>query len=203
MIVIGLTGPSGSGKGACDAIFDSLGIPYIDTDKVYHDLLVPHSPCTVELRLAFGDDILTADASIDRKKLAKIVFSDQSGESAKRLNAITHKYVIQETNSLLDVYRKQDKIAVVIDAPLLIEANMHTGCDFCIGVLADKELRLHRIMSRDGLDENAAQMRLDAQKEDAFYSSNTKYTVVNNGDLSALREALIGILRTEGIPLEA
>lgn len=203
MIVIGLTGPSGSGKGTCDAIFDSLGIPYIDTDKVYHGLLSPHSPCTNELCLAFGNEILTPEGFVDRKALAKIVFSDKSGEATKHLNAITHKYVIEETNRLLDGYRKHEKIAAVIDAPLLIEANMHKGCDFSVSVLANKELRLTRIMERDGLDEQAARMRLDAQKEDEFYSLNTKYTVVNNGDLSALREALIRILRTEGISVEA
>ena len=80
MIVIGLTGPSGSGKGYCDAIFASLGIPYIDTDKIYHGLLVPHSPCTNELTLTFGKEILTQDGFVDRKKLAKIVFSEPSGE---------------------------------------------------------------------------------------------------------------------------
>lgn len=203
MIVIGLTGPSGSGKGACDAIFDSLGIPYIDTDKVYHGLLIPHSPCTSELCLAFGNEILTPDGFVDRKALAKIVFSDKSGDATKRLNTITHKYVIEETNGLLDGYRKQERIAAVIDAPLLIEANMHKGCDFCISILADKEIRLARIMERDGLDASAARMRLNAQKQDEFYSSNTQYTLENNGDLASLKEALIRILRTEGIPVEA
>lgn len=202
MIVIGLTGPSGSGKGACDAIFRSLDIPYIDTDEVYHELLVPNSPCTNELCLAFGSGILTPDGHVDRRTLAKVVFSDKSGELTNRLNAITHKYVIDETNRLLDDYRKQERIAAVIDAPLLIEANMHKGCDFCISVLADKEIRLARIMERDGLNESAARMRLNAQKQDEFYSSNTKYTVENNGDLTALKEALIRILRTEGIPVE-
>ena len=202
MIVIGLTGPSGSGKGACDAIFGSLGIPYIDTDEVYHWLLMPHSPCTDELCLAFGCEILTPDGHVDRRTLAKVVFSDKSGILTERLNAITHKYVIEETERFLDGYRKQERIAAVIDAPLLIEANMHQRCDFCISVLADKKIRLARIMERDGLDESAARMRLNAQKQDEFYSSNTKYTVKNNGDLTKLKEALMRILRTEGIPVE-
>lgn len=203
MIVIGLTGPSGSGKGACDSVFDSLGIPCIDTDKVYHDLLVPHSPCVNELSLAFGKDILTSEGYIDRKALAKIVFSDGSEERASLLNSITHKYVIEKTNRLLDTFREQNKVAAVIDAPLLIEANMHKICDFCISVLADRSIRLSRIMERDGLDEMAARMRLDAQKDDSFYSSATKYTVFNNGDLESLRKELVQILHAEGISVYA
>ena len=202
MIVIGLTGPSGAGKGYCDAIFQSFGIPYIDTDKVYHDLLAPKSPCTNELRLAFGNDILTQDGAIDRKELAKIVFSDPSGNLLKRLNSISHKYVIEETNRLLDIYRRQSKTAAVIDAPLLIEAEIHKNCDFTISILADKDVRLARIMERDGLDQAAAHMRLNAQKEDDFYSSQTKYTIQNNADASHLKNELISILNVEGVPFE-
>ena len=203
MIVIGLTGPSGSGKGYCDGIFASLGIPYIDTDEVYHGLLVPHSPCTEELALTFGKEILTEDGAIDRKKLAKTVFSDPSGELLNRLNTITHKYVIEKTDCILDAFRKENRVAAVIDAPLLIEANMHKICDFCISILADKEGRLARIMARDGLDEAAARMRLDSQKEDAFYSSATKYTVLNNGDASSLEAELIRILEMENVDVSA
>ena len=203
MIVIGLTGPSGAGKGCCDAIFASLGIPYIDTDEVYHSLLVPKSPCTDELALTFGKDILTSEGAVDRKKLGKIVFSDDAVELLIRLNTITHKYVIEETNRRLDAYRKDGKTAAVIDAPLLIEANMHENCDFCISILADKETRLARIMARDGLDEEAARMRLDSQKEDSFYSSTTEYTIVNDSDASALKKALVKILKAEKVDVDA
>ena len=203
MIIIGLTGPSGAGKGLCSAYLQAHGIPCIDTDRVYHDLLTPSSPCTNELALAFGQEILAPDGTVDRKVLGRIVFSDGTGGSAKRLNRIAHKYVIEETWRILALYKAEGKAAAVIDAPLLIEAELDQKCDFCICVLADKDVRLARIMERDGIDVEVASLRLSAQKEDSFYSSACKYTLYNNGNENALYAALLQIFETEEIPLEA
>ncbi len=201
MRIIGLTGPSGSGKGALGEIFETVGIPCIDTDKVYHELLIPPSACVNELVNKFGDIVLR-DGLIDRKKLAEIVFSDKSGKLQKKLNAITHKYVIKQTWEILAEYEKQGKTATVIDAPLLIEAGIDKKCDFNICVLADKELRKMRIIKRDCLSEEAAEMRLAAQKTDEFYISATNYALYNNGNLDSLRDSLLGILKTEGLAIE-
>lgn len=203
MHIIGLTGPSGSGKGVIGAIFESLGIPSIDTDKIYHSLLSPPSACVDELVEAFGKKIVSHTNGIDRKILADLVFSDQTGKRQQLLNAITHKYVIQETKQLLKHYRAAGKIAAVIDAPLLIEAHMDTDCDINICVLADRDIRLSRIMARDGLSEEAAQMRLNAQKPDEFYIQATDYVLYNNGSEELLRPKLLTILKEEGVLREA
>ena len=98
MKVLGLTGPTGAGKGTVAAVFAELyGIPSIDTDAVYHELLIPPSPCLDELVTAFGAEILRRDGTLDRPALSRIVFSDLSGEKQKLLNGITHKYVLDET----------------------------------------------------------------------------------------------------------
>ncbi len=201
MRIIGLTGPSGSGKGALGEIFASVDIPSIDTDKVYHELLLPPSACFDELVGEFGTSIL-CDGHIDRKTLANIVFSDTTSTLQNKLNAIAHKYVIEKTWQILAEYEKQGKIATVIDAPLLIEAGIDKKCDFNICVLADKELRKMRIIKRDCLSEEAAEMRLAAQKTDEFYISATNYALYNNGNLDSLRDSLLDILKTEGISVE-
>ena len=136
MKIIGLTGPSGAGKGALAAQFAARGVPIIDADCVYHELLVPPSPCLDALAEEFGDCILTKDKTLDRAALAALVFSDEPSASSRRitLNRITHRYVIEKTNELLSEYKSQGCAAAVIDAPLLIEAGMNTVCDTVIAV---------------------------------------------------------------------
>ncbi len=201
MRIIGLTGPSGSGKGFLSAILESVGIPCIDTDKVYHELLLPPSACADELVKTFGKKILIS-GQIDRKVLAHIVFSDTSGTLQQNLNSITHKYVIEKTWQTLAEYEKQGKCAAVIDAPLLIEAGIDKKCDFNICVLADEQLRKKRIINRDNLSEEDAEMRLSAQKPNEFYIAATNYVLYNNGSIESLRTSLFDILRKEGVALE-
>ncbi len=199
MKIIGLTGPSGAGKGLCGEYFRSIGIPCIDTDKVYHDLLLPPSACAKELAARFGQDILREDKTVDRKRLATIVFSDESGRSAADLNAISHKYVKEETLSLLADFRAKGKRAAVVDAPLLFEAEFDKFCDFSIAILAKRELRLSRIMERDSLSREKANERLSAQKSDDFYISRADYTLCNDGEIDKLYPFLLAILNKENV----
>ena len=109
MKIIGLTGPSGAGKGFCYGFFSKYDVPCIDTDDIYHKLLIPPSACVNELVEHFGDIILNDLGEINRKLLAKIVFSEQSGEKLELLNSITHKYVLGKTKELIEDYKKQDE----------------------------------------------------------------------------------------------
>ena len=199
MKIIGLTGPSGSGKGLCCEYFRSIGIPCIDTDQVYHDLLLPPSECAKELVSRFGHNILKEDQSIDRKKLAAIVFSDTSGKAVEDLNHISHKYVKDKTLALLDQFKEQQNDAAVVDAPLLFEAEFDKFCDFSIAVLADREKRLERIMMRDMLSTETANARLSAQKNDDFYICQANHILYNNGEREDVYASLADILRGENI----
>lgn len=185
--IIGLTGPSGSGKGWVCSILSGAGIPSVDTDAVYHALLCPPSHCLDELRDGFGDSIIKPDGTLDRRALADIVFSDS--HRLEQLNTITHKYILERTNVLLEQFAAQGFPAAVIDAPALFEAGWGDKCDLVIAVLADRETRLRRIIARDGLPREAAEQRLQAQPCDSFYTSRAKYTVLNNGDHDAELEA--------------
>ena len=196
MKVIGLTGPSGVGKGWVCQYLSQFNIPSIDTDAVYHKLLVPPSPCLNELVTTFGQQILS-NGNLNRAALATIVFSDP--QKLKQLNTITHKYILARTDVLLSTYREKGHPAAIVDAPALFESGYNVNCDFVITVLADKELRLKRIIKRDGISAQAAEKRLNAQKPDEFYSSRAKYTVVNNGDDTTLNQELLSILTKEGL----
>lgn len=199
MKIIGLTGPSGSGKSCCAQILAPLGIPTVDADLVYHGLINEYSPCVEELVKEFGEQILNDDRSINRKALGEIVFSDKSRKKASRLNQITHKFVKDETLRLIESYRKNDPPALLIDAPLLFEAEFDRFCDFCIAILAPKPLRKARIIARDTLSEEQAEARLSAQQPDAYYRERANYTIINDSDSESMTRRLKEILEEEKI----
>ncbi len=191
-LVIGLTGGSGAGKGALAACFAKRGAHIIDADRVYHDLLLPPSACLDALCKAFGSEILAADGSLDRKKLAAIVFSDS--ERLERLNKIAHTYVMEEIRRQLAVLQKEDCPIAVIDAPQLFEAGAEQDCHIVVSVIADREIRLSRIMTRDGIGREQAEARIHAQHDDAFFRLHSHFIVCNNGDPAALQEEADKIL---------
>ncbi len=199
MLIIGITGPSGSGKGAASSYLYSKGAKIIDADAVYHSLITPPSPCIDELVSAFGKGILLEDGGIDRKSLSKLVFGDENKEKLSLLNKITHKYVIERINETLADYESAGAVACVIDAPLLIEAGIHKDCGVTVAVLANKDTRIERIMQRDGIDRSAAEIRVNSQKPDEFYKDNSHETVYNDGDLASLAQNIESILEKRRI----
>ena len=198
MIIIGLTGPSGSGKTTLCDIAKSMGIESIDADKVYHALLIPPSPCLDEIVENFGDGVLLTNGMLDRATLGSIVFGDESGEKLSLLNEITHKYVKGRFRELLCDLEAAGKKAVIVDAPTLFESGFDSECTFTIAMIADGSLRRERIMSRDSLSAERAELRLSAQKPDEFFTSRADYTLYNDGERDALAEAFAGILKERG-----
>lgn len=187
MTVFGLTGPSGAGKGALAAAFAVYDVPHLDTDAIYHDLLIPPSACLDALVAEFGAGILAPDGTLDRRALAAIVFApDAPDGTLETLNRITHAFILAETRRLIEAARGADKPAVLVDAPLLYESGFDAACDRVIAVLAPRRLRLNRILARDGISPIAAAARMDAQQSDDFYAVRADYVVFNGGNMAAL-----------------
>lgn len=187
MIVIGLTGQSGAGKGTVASILSEHGFPHIDCDKVYHSLLTAGTDCTVELSRVFGDSILTRDGSVDRKKLGAVVFTGEGHEKRlEALNRITHKYVLDECRKILDVYRNRQVKAAVVDAPTLFESGFDSECDIILAVTAPQETRLARITERDGISREKALARFNAQHSEEFFREHADYMINNSSDRASL-----------------
>ena len=199
MVTIGLTGPSGAGKGAVSTIMNRYGIRVIDADKVYHDIISAPSQCLDELALNFGSGILAPNGSLDRSALSAVVFADNGKDKLELLNSITHKYVVDDIRSRIYCTCSVMPTACVIDAPLLIEAGLVRDCLFTIAVLADKEIRASRIALRDKISEQRAMARINAQKPDEFYIENCDYVIYNNGDIAQLNAAVLKILTDRSI----
>jgi dephospho-CoA kinase len=197
MLVIGLTGPTGAGKGAVANIFAQYGIPVINADRVYHELITPPSSCLQELVEAFGKQILLADGSLDRRALGGIVFNDPAAR--ERLNSITHRYVMEEVKGQMERLRREGVPVAVFDAPQLFEAGAHKACGAVVSVLAERGLRLERIIARDNLSAEAAMRRILAQKSDEFFKTHSDYIIENNGNIELLAPQIHRILVELGV----
>ena len=203
MLTIGLTGPSGAGKGTVASLFARYGVPSIDTDAVYHDLLVPPSACLDELTARFGEAILSDQGTLDRKALAAVVFAPGHEQDLADLNRMTHRHVLCEVRRLLAIYKAEGKSAVLVDAPQLFESGFDTECDFVLAVIASREARMSRIMARDGLDKARATARLDAAKPDSFFREYANAVICNQGAVEDMDAEVRKLLSAWEVPYEA
>lgn len=179
---IGITGPTGAGKTTVLKALESLGVGILDADAVYYDLLSGSDGMKKQLRERFGDGILDNSGAIDRKKLGSIVFADPA--ALLDLNRITHKYVGEELGRREALAAAAGVKAVAIDAIALIESGLGKSCDAVVCVLAPAEVRIRRIMARDGIPEEYARSRVEAQKPDSFYRENSDLVLENDGSVS-------------------
>lgn len=196
--IIGVTGGSGAGKGEVSSCFLSAGIKSLDTDKVSRSVCEIGKPCLDELVAKFGSEIIRGDGTLDRRELAHIVFNETDDtlrlENLAELNRITHHYIIDEIYQWLESRADAGDTLAVIDAPMLFESGFNKHCDYIIGVIADPEVRIRRIMSRDGITRDSAQKRLASQKNDEFFIQNCDFIVHNNGGLEGLEGQVNSIL---------
>ena len=177
MIVLGITGPTGAGKTTLLHEVEKLGGGVIDCDAVYHELLKSDTTLQNRLEQAFGP-LRDQAGAIDRKKLGAVVFHDP--EKLETLNAIAWEAVVARTGELAEAYREQGRALVAIDAIALLECPIKELCQLKIAVLAPREVRVRRIMAREGISEDYAWARVKAQKPDEYFIQNCDYTLIND-----------------------
>lgn len=198
MTVIGLTGGSGAGKGEVSQCFLLRGIKVLDTDKVSRKVCEKGTPCLTELVRYFGQIILREDGTLDRHRLADLVFCEPDEEkkanNLSALNRITHKYILEYIATWLEEREKEGCTAAVVDAPQIFESGYNKHCDYVIGVIADEEVRVRRIISRDTIKREMAVKRISSQKSNQFFMENCDFIVYNNAGLEALGGQVENIL---------
>ena len=198
--IIGITGRSGAGKGVACEIFRKHGIPAIDTDAVYHEILSAKGACTDELSATFGSEILDQNGLVERKKLAARVFGQENTPSLLHsLNGITHKYIMAKTRDIVQVHRQNGVRAVLIDAPQLFEAGVEKECDLTLGVIAPDALCVERIMARDGISRENAEKRLAAQHDNSYFRRHCTAVVENSASKADLEAQICQFLADFGV----
>ena len=175
MKIIGLTGPTGAGKSTVSKMLQDNGFFVADGDAVAREIVEKGSPVLEKLVDVFSKDILSSDGNLIRSELAKRAFKDE--ESLALLNSITHPEI---DRIIFDrINNAEGCKGAIIDAAALIESKIADKCDILCVVTAPKEIRLQRVMERDGISEEAAKTRMSAQKEDSFYTEKADI-VINN-----------------------
>lgn len=178
MTVIGITGGTGSGKTTALHCLEALGALVIDCDEVYHALLSENGEMLAEICGSFPEAVV--DGAFDRKALGAAVFG--SAAALERLNAITHRYVSERVRSMLREHAMNGGTLAAVDAIELISSGLAARCDATVGVVADRETRIRRIMERDGISRPYAESRVDAQHGEEYFRRGCDHILENNSD---------------------
>lgn len=173
-MVIGITGGSGAGKSTVSKYLEKKGWFVIDADEIAHRLMVPGSNVLEQISLRFGKQFLNQDGSLNRKKLGNVVFSNP--KALADLNQITHHVIIQEINRM-----SAGKSNVVIDAAILLETGLKDLCEHTIFISCPEQIRIERIMQREGIGEEYARKRISAQKNEDYFRQRCDFEIVNDG----------------------
>lgn len=151
---------------------EKLGGAVIDCDAVYHEMLESDTALQDRLESTFGP-LRDASGRIDRKKLGTIVFKDP--DKLKQLNNVVTIWVCSRVFQLVDQYRQEGRTLIAVDAISLQESQLWTICDVTVAVLAPPEVRVRRIMAREGISEEYAWSRVKAQKPDDYFVHGNDY----------------------------
>lgn len=192
MKIIGLTGGIASGKSTVSAYLKSKGIPVIDADIEAKKVLDIGSEAYFDLINTFSDSILNEDKTVNRKKLAAIVFKDK--KLVARLNDITHPRVVERTKTILAELAAKNIPIAVIDAPLLIEAGLNSIADEIWVVHTSPELQIERAMQRDNSTREQVTNKMDNQLSFEEKLKYADHVITNDGTLEQLYAQVDGIL---------
>jgi len=181
---VGLTGGIASGKSTVGRLFRELGATVVDADQVAREVVERGSEGLAEIVTAFGNDVLAADGTLDRKRLATIVFGDDAAR--KRLEGITHPRIFARSMQVMAAAAARGERLAIYEATLLVENGSYKMLQALVVVAASEATQIRRVAERDGIDETAARQRIAAQSPLEAKLAVADYVIWNDGDLDAL-----------------
>ena len=190
-MILGITGGTGCGKTTLLQLIRQRGGLVLDCDEIYHQLLISDRALLEALHQRFP--LAFSDGSLDRKKLGSIVFAD--AQALSDLNAITHSAVRQEVERRLE----DAPPLAAIDAIGLFESGLNRLCDLTVTVTAPEEVRVQRLVQRDGISPEYARSRIAAQPSPQWFSSRCDAVLENDGTAEEFRKKSIAFLDSHGI----
>jgi dephospho-CoA kinase len=181
-VLLGLTGGIATGKSTVVQMLRDKGAPVIDFDLIAREVVEPDKPAWKEIVTYFGEQVLQEDRSLDRKRLSDIVFQDL--EKRKKLEGFTHPRIHEEfVRQLNDIVTKDPSAIVQVDIPLLIELNLQYLFHKVLVVYAPRDQQIRRLRERDGISEEAAVARLNAQLPIDEKVGYADYVIHNDGSI--------------------
>lgn len=177
MKIIGITGGTGCGKTTALNELERRGALLIDCDAVYHRMLETDRPMLDEIEKYFPGAVV--DGKLDRKALGAVVFTDE--EALRDLNIITHRHINLEIRRILREHAMNGSTLAAIDAIELFSSGLAKRCTATVGVIAGRDVRISRIMRRDGISREYAMMRVNAQRPNEYFIQKCSRVLENNG----------------------
>lgn len=195
MKIIGIVGGMGAGKSTVIAILSELQpVSYISADLIGHEILLKGQPAYEPIIEAFGKSILDDQGEIVRRRLGALVFGDEA--SVKHLNEITHPLITQGVMTRIEeAKRTRPDQHIILEAALLLESGLADLTDLVVAVYADLDMRLKRVIAREGLDEAQIIKRFKAQKEWEELKAAADYVIDNSVSLEETREQIKAFLK--------
>jgi dephospho-CoA kinase len=178
---VGLSGGIGAGQSTVADLFSKRGAVVIRSDELARQVIEPETPGQKQVISRFGIEILNDKGSIDRAKLAQIVFKDDV--ALKDLENIVHPLVRERTNQLMS--EQTSETIIINEIPLLLEKNMESLFDFLVIVISSEKNRLERLLQR-GVSEDQAKARMTKQVDDQARKAAADFLIVNDGNLDQL-----------------
>lgn len=186
MKIIGITGSSGAGKSTvCEIIEDLYDVCIINADQIAKELSRKGSSYVAGIANIFGKTILTEEGELNRKKLADMIYTDDT--KRKMLNGYTFNHITKKVKKILE---ETDKKLVIIDAPLLFEAELDKVCDYSIAIISRKDLQIERICKRDGVSKEVAEKRLAIQEDNEFFKQRCDFVIENNDRIEDIKKQI-------------
>lgn len=174
MLKIGITGGIGSGKSTVAKVFETLGIPVYYADDAARKLMNEHAALKAGIIKAFGEQAYEND-HLNKAYLATTVFNNEA--ELKKLNALVHPLVIKDSE---DWMASQNTAYAIKEAAIFFETGSAAGLDFIIGVYAPEEIRIHRVMHRDGVSHNDVLVRIQKQLNEEIKMKLCDAVITNN-----------------------
>ncbi len=184
-ITVGVTGGIGSGKTEACKVFESLGAKVYYADPIAKQLMNSNQGIRNRIQRAFGDDMYLPDATLDRKRLAKVIFADPGAQ--KTIEKIVHPPVLEYLKQELIAAKRDGTVPVVmVEAAILFEAGAENLFDYTLMVEADTETRLARLLARDNISRADVLERMNAQLPTPEKTERADFVIQNTGDLPSL-----------------
>lgn len=185
-MVIGVTGQIGSGKSTAAAILAALGAVVIDADRIGREVVDENPQLRQRLADEFGDDVLTSEGNLRRKRLAAKAFAN--AEAKAKLNQLVHPYLLDELRQRVNQWEARGRV-VVIDAALLLDWKLDYEIDYTLVIHVGLDTRLSRLAER-GISRADALARQQAQLPFTEYRRRADRVILNRGSIDDLRKKL-------------
>ena len=191
---VGLTGGIASGKSTVSGMFRELGVPVIDADMIAREVVAPGSRALEAIVDAFGEEILTEEKSLNRARLGEIVFSDPTKK--KVLEGILHPEIIAEQDRRLkDLEREGRTPVAIVDAAVMIESGSWKRFDSLVVVDCEESQQISRLRLRNGMNEEEAARRVDAQMPLSEKVKYADYVIDNRGSINDTRKQVEELMK--------